>query len=300
MLPLLAAGAAVAVGMACVLALLEEDFYYFFITPLIVSLPVLVAIAMVVNLGHCRTRRRGPWWEWACRCCTTSATGRSARRNVVARGPGMGRFVEFIGGVPGLPGYVAFRCKMAVLEAHPGPNPQRREPNLGDMLFSAFFYALELLALSAFGAAIGRGLSSAFTTSTWAGGPRLRVPPAAGDAGGRRAGRRGSRLVRAGGAAPIPAGSNPNTQSILFRVEYLPDAADEPFYVSLKGGPSKWNTFAGTLLTQQAIPPESAHALVEQFPDLKAKLKPPASSARLRRAGGVPDLDDRAAAHDRR
>src|SRR5215831_3528846 len=114
LVPWLVVGGAVALGMAYVLYLSENFAYYYLVTPLILGLPVFGAIWLAIRGAHCRNPALGGligitlgavyylgYWEI------------SYRRNIVARGPGMVRLVQMIGGSRGLSGYVAFRCKVS-------------------------------------------------------------------------------------------------------------------------------------------------------------------------------------------
>ena len=230
-------GAAVAVGMAFVLALLEEDFYYFFITPLIVSLPVLGAIAAVVYLGHLPQRgaARGLWWELGltlpCLRRLLLADQLRAQRGRPRAGDGADRRAPSAAS-PGLPGYAAFRCKTA---RAPGPSrpapPGASDPYPGATRSFSLAFLLRpsscwpcrpsCAAIAAAGCPAR--LHHAAPGPVGLGPSEFRLPPETQAA--VCAGRRGAHWPLLVVLPRIPAGSNPNTQSILFRVEYLPDAA---------------------------------------------------------------------------
>src|SRR5215472_6853089 len=54
--PLLLVGVLIAAVMACVLLIAEDGFYYYFLTPLLLAVPVFGAIWAVVRWGRCRHR----------------------------------------------------------------------------------------------------------------------------------------------------------------------------------------------------------------------------------------------------
>src|SRR4051794_36583669 len=144
LVPLLLAGAFMALVMAIALLLAEADFYYYFLTPLILGLPVLGMIWAIVRFGKCRNRGLGGlaglllafiyyagYWEL------------SYLANIVVRGPAARAGVRKIGGLPGLPGYILFRCKVTQpVDAVRGAD-KPRPPNDGDFFFNLLFFGLE-------------------------------------------------------------------------------------------------------------------------------------------------------------
>src|SRR4051794_16712438 len=112
LVPILVASVWVALGMGFVLLFAERRLYLPFLTSVLLGLAVFRVLGLSVRWGQCRNRGLGGligvilvfvyyagYWEL------------SYLTNVVARGPRMVAACARIGRLPGLPGYVVYRCK---------------------------------------------------------------------------------------------------------------------------------------------------------------------------------------------
>jgi hypothetical protein len=277
-LPLMVVGALIAAVMACFLLIAESGFYYYFITPLILGLPVFGATWAIVRWGRCRHRGLGGlagivlvfiyyagYWEL------------SYLANIVIRGPRMVAAAAQIGGLPGLPGYIVFRCKTSRPVDAQRPAAKPAPPTSLDAIFNGIFFGVETFALALGGIALGRQAASRVyfeRSGRWASKFEFRLPLATMqvvlDAIERGEWTALAELPR------VSSQANANTKSLLFRVEYLPGAADEPAYVSLTGSPGGK---AQSLVPQRAISPAQLQALAREFPDLKVPARQPAEVA---------------------
>ena len=180
---LMLAGCLLSLAMALALLFCEErGFYFYFITPLVLGLPVLGATWAVVRWGKCRNRGLGGligivlvfvyyagYWEL------------SYLTNIVARGPRVVALVRQISGLPGLPGYVVFRCKMSRPLNRRNPAPMRRPPTTADAILNGLFFGGETLVIALLGAGVGRSTASrAFSERKrrWTSRFEFRMPPA--------------------------------------------------------------------------------------------------------------------------
>jgi hypothetical protein len=187
--------------------------------------------------------------------------------NIVARGPRMVAAVARIGQLPGLPGYVVFRCKTSrpVDVRRGGANA--RPPTIVDAIFNGIFFGGEALLIAVAGAGVGRSAASrAFSERyrRWASKFEFRLPLATATAV-QEAIERGDWPS----LAELPRVSsvvNANTNSLLFRLEYIPGLADEPAYVSLTGSAGGANK---NLILQRQVPSDQLGLLAREFPELK-------------------------------
>jgi hypothetical protein len=281
LVPLLLAGALVALVMAIMLLLAESDFYYYFLTPMLLGLPVLGMIWAIVRIGKCRNRGLGGlvglllafiyyagYWEL------------SYLVNVVARGPQMRAAVRKIGGMPGLPGYVIFRCKTShPVDAVRGDLEKPRPPTTADLVFNLFFFGMETVLITGIAVGLGRATSARVFSERlrkWATRLEFRLPittaPMAASAVENRD-------WAALGALPrMSSVANANTNSLQFRLEYQPGVPDEPAFVSLLGRLARTPNFQ---IRQRQIDPEDLRALARELPDVKlaAASEPVAAAA---------------------
>ena len=274
--PLLLAGVLIAAVMACVLLIAEDGFYYYFLTPLLLALPVFGAIWAIVRWGRCRHRGLaglvgiGLMFVYYAGYWELSYLG-----HVVIRGPRAVAAVARIGGLPGFPGYIVFRCKNSrpVDAARPAPNP--RPPTIVDAIFNGLFFGGETIALSLAGIVVGRLAAERVYSERlrrWATRFEFRLPmataPVVEDAIERGEWSALAELPR------VSSSANAQTNSLLFRVEYVPGVLDEPAYVTLLGNP---RGKAQGLVVQRAITPEQLLGLAREFPDLKVPRPAPAA-----------------------
>jgi hypothetical protein len=280
--PLSLAGALVALVMAVVLLLAEDDYYFYFLTPLILGLPVFGMIWACVRLGKCRNRGLGGfvglllafiyyagYWEL------------SYLMNVAVHGPAARTAVRKIGGgLPGLPGYVVFRCKMSrPVDAVRGRDDKPRPPNTGDFVFNMIFFAGETLMVTLIAVGLGRATASRVFSERrrrWASRLEFRLPittaPLVAQAIARRDWRALAALPRMSSVA------NANTNSIQFRLEYQPGMPDEPAYISVLGRLPRTPNLP---IQQRLISPEDLRALARELPDLKLTPAPAAVAETL-------------------
>lgn len=280
--PLLVLGIVVALVMGVVLLLLENNFYYYFFTPGIVGIPVFVAVWAVVRLSHCRNPLVGTlvglvlgviyyvgYWEL------------SYLANVVVEGPGAVALVEKMGGAPGLPGYINFRCKMSKPVAHHGAAPAG-DPTKVDYAFNIFFFCGEAIVIGGLALAIGRSNAKRVYYEShrrWSSKCEFRLPPATLATVLRAVEARDWDTIAA--LPRVSSTGNANAASLLFRVEYLAGPADSPLYLSLSGAnlgkapavdgegnpipkPKGW-----FFLNQVAVEPEAGPVLARHFPEIK-------------------------------
>ncbi len=271
LIPLGIAGAFVALVMAIVLLFAEADYYYYFFTPLILGLPVFAMVWAVVHFGKCRSRVLGSlvglllafvyyagYWEL------------SYLANVASRGPGMRAAVRQIGGLPGLPGYVLFRCKVTQpVDAVRGP-AKARPPGTVDLIFNLLFFAGETILITVIPIGIGRAVAGRVYSERlrkWAKRSEFRLPatvaPQALEAVERRDWAALAELPRMGNV------QNANAPSLQFRLEYHPDAPEEPAYLSVQG---RLPGISGLPIQQRGISPVDLAALAANIPDMKLEL----------------------------
>jgi hypothetical protein len=279
LVPVLLASVVVALGMAFVLLQTERRLYLPFVTPMLLGLPVFAAIGLSVRFGLCRNRGLGAligvllvfvyyagYWEL------------SYLSNVVARGPRMVAACARIGRLPGLPGYVVFRCK------HPAPlnlrrgGPNGRFPSLWGTLLGTILIGGETLLVTAAGARVGRSAAArAFSERSlrWTSRLEFRLPLAAREAV--------EEAIEHGdwpALAELPRASsvvNAHTNSLLFQLEYIRDSADEPAYLTLlanQGGTSS------VLTRQRLLTSDDLATLAVEFSELKTGKVIPKSKPR--------------------
>ncbi len=159
---LMLAGCVLSLAMALALLFSEDrGLYFYFITPLVLSLPVLGATWAVVRWGKCRNRGLGGligvvlvfvfyagYWEL------------SYLTNIVARGPRVVALVRQIGRLPGLPGYVVFRCKIGRPLNRRNRAPMRRPPAMANAILNGLFYGGETILIAVLGASVGRSTAA--------------------------------------------------------------------------------------------------------------------------------------------
>lgn len=282
--PLLVVGIVISLMMGLVLLLLENDFYYYFFTPGFVGIPVFAAVWGAVRLSHCRNPLVAMlaglvlgvfyyvgYWQL------------SYYANIVARGPAAVAMVQAIGGAPGLPGYINFRCKMSK-PAHHGAAPAGA-PNKADYFFNIFFFCGEAILVAGIGMAIGRNTAKRVYYEAhrrWSSKFEFRLSPAALATVLRAVEARDWDAIAA--LPRVASTGNANTTSLLFRVEFLEKSADCPIYLSLSGtnlakvplvddeGKPMAKPKAWVFLRQVAIEPEAARGLARHFPEIKIAL----------------------------
>jgi hypothetical protein len=239
-LPLLLVGTLVAIVMAFMLWLSEANWYFFIITPFVLSLPVFGLLLLTIRVGRCRNRivgaltgllllslYYGGYWLM------------SYALNVVAQGPESVEYVRLQGGAPGLVGYFHFRCRHTVVESTPGVgNEHKRQSNDGDSVGAYFFYGLELLLIPGAGFLAGRNHGGRVfyeNLGRWSAALELRF------AGSEFATVRDtvlssdwtplSKLAR----LPKLGGGGAGSSFVMMKLEYLPGSSDQPVYVTISG-----------------------------------------------------------------
>jgi hypothetical protein len=266
---LMMAGCLLSMAMALALLFCEErGFYFYFITPLVLGLPVLAATWAVVRWGKCRNRGLGGligivlvfvyyagYWEL------------SYLTNIVARGPRVVAMVRKMSGLPGLPGYIVFRCKISRPLNRRNPAPMRRPPTLADAILNGLFFGGETLVIAVLGAGVGRTTASrAFSERKrrWTSRFEFRMPPTTAPVVLNALDPGDWKIL-----ADLPrvsSSGNAQTNNLLFRLEYIPGVTDEPAYVSVIGSNGGR---ARNLELQRWISPELLLQLAGEFPDLK-------------------------------
>ena len=308
LVPILVASVWVALGMAFVLLFAERRLYLPFLTPMLLGLPVFGVIGLSVRWGQCRNRGLGGligvilvfvyyagYWEL------------SYLTNVVARGPRMVAACARIGRLPGLPGYVVYRCKSTrPLDFRRG-RPNGRPPSLWGTLFGAILIGGETFVITAMGARVGRSASScpfSERSRRWTSRFEFRLPLATREAVE-------DAIARGDWAAlaDLPRASsivNAQTNSLLLLLDYVPDVPDEPAYLTLIAG--QGGTIE-TLARQRLVPATDFEAIAVEFPELKigrgegskpaSTLSDPAGLAEDPQVPAQPDFRDRAVAASR-
>ena len=269
LVPILAASAWVALGMAFVLLFAERRLYLPFLTPMLLGLPVFGVIGLSVRWGQCRNRGMGGligvilvfvyyagYWEL------------SYLTNVVAR-PRMVAACGRIGRLPGLPGYVVYRCKYTrPLDFRRG-RPNGRPPSLWGTLFGAILIGGETFVITAMGARVGRSAAScpfSERSRRWTSRFEFRLPLATREAVE-------DAIARGDWAAlaDLPRASsivNVQADSLLLLLDYVPDVPDEPAYLTLIAG--QGGTIE-TLARQRLVPATDVEAIAVEFPELKVR-----------------------------
>lgn len=267
LIPLTILGLVVALVMAFALLVAEGWLYLYFVTPLILGLPVFGMVWLATKWGRCRNRGvagfvglllafayYAGYWEL------------SYLANVVTQGPAMVALTEAIGGMPGLPGYVAFRCK-TTRPMKVGAPANNRPPTTVDALFNGFFFGMETLLVVGAATAAGRTTASrpySERLRRWAKSFEYSLPAATAgvvrDDVDRGAWEHLATLPR------ISKGAGANQPSLLLRLEHFPDESDEPVYVSVLAGRGGDK---GDLILRREIPDDQRDALARGFPELK-------------------------------
>jgi hypothetical protein len=273
LVPLLLAGIVVALVMAFLLLLAEDNLYYYFVTPLVLGLPVFGMTWVIIRVGKCRNRSLAGlvglvlafvyyagYWEL------------SYLANVVLRGPRAVAAVRQMSGVPGLPGYFLYRCRNSqpVDAVRGAQNP--RPPNTGDLIFNLVFFGLETVMVTCIAIGIGRSAASRVFSERlrkWSAKLECRLPVSTAAHVVSAVNRHDWAAL---GALPrMSSAGNANTNSLQFRVEYFPGVVEEPAYISVLG--------RGALTRQQQILQREIEAddllrLAREFPDLKIAQAP--------------------------
>ncbi|MDG3002705.1 hypothetical protein [Paludisphaera mucosa] len=270
LVPLLLVGAVVALVMAFLLLRAESRFYFYLITPLILGAPVFGMVWLVVRGGRCRNRGfagfvglllafayYAGYWEI------------SYLVNVVARGPAMVAITEAMGGLPGLPGYVVFRCRTSrpVDVRDRGKNQAARPPGWFDVGFNGLFFGAETLLVVGIAVAVGRSAASrAFSERLrrWADSTDFSLPIATTEQVLAAVDRGDWAAI---GALPwTTSKADVNMPTVLLRIEHFASDPDEPAFVSvlLGRGGGKAN-----LILQREIPFDQMDAVAREFPELK-------------------------------
>lgn len=318
--PMLAAGVIVSAVMAFLLAVAGSWFYLYLITPLVLGLPVFGMTWAAVRLGRCRNPGVGGFagvvlafvyyagfWEL------------SYLANVVSQGPVMVAIVEQVGGLPGLPGYVVFRCKTSQpKKLGQAAGNANRPPGTIDLLFNGLLFGAETLLVAGIATGIGRSTASRVYSERlrrWSSSADYLLPaPAAEDA---------AAAILAGDWATVasiprvPPGAAAQAPVANLRIEHFPDEPDEPAYVTLRAGrrsPAEWirrevpveqmddlarafRELRPTTTVEAAPPPPSATALEESLGRLGLASDPTSAIAEPgRRPRGKADFRDPAVA----
>ena len=283
MFPLLAAAIALALAMGFVLVFTEEHLYYVFVTPLVVGAPVFASIWGIIRLAHCRSPLVGTliglvlgliyyvgYWDF------------SYRANIVAHGPGAVAAVQQIGGAPGLPGYVVYRCKTSVMEMHPGAaQGGGAAPNMGHQIANCFFFSAETIIIVLFAAAIGRSNAQRVyyeEARQWSSKLEFRLSLATLAIVLKAIKEEDWGTIAA--LPRLPKTSDARNPSLRFRLEYLAGSAAEPAYLTLAAINVWTKTIAcpdgtvvakprgGVFYKQITLEPRIAQALAKHFPGI--------------------------------
>lgn len=138
--------------MAFALFYISSDWYLFFITPLLFSLPVLGMIYVTIRGGRCRCRilasltglvltlsYYGGYWGLNY-FCFLSYYGEKAQP-----------ILDYETGSKGFFGFIRFYCQNSTIESYPNTMSKDKQPDKGDEIFSYIFYGGELIILLAIG-----------------------------------------------------------------------------------------------------------------------------------------------------
>lgn len=300
LLPLSVAAMAVAVGMGFLLHLADLGAYLLVATPALLGIPVFAALVAAVYLGKCRS----VGWAWALGATLAltyylSYWALSYHFRVVAAGPRFMAAVADAGGGPGVVGYFVFRCRIALngvaldslrwqLLVVAG-----RGLELG-VLLAMGLYGARRLAGRVFFEEHGRWASSNAFMFTPAELPDVLAAVESGD---------WERLDRI--EKRTPTREQRRQGGMIFRVEFLPRAADLPVYATVEGPclrrARRLLMMAPALgrlvrrdVDQRRVPPGAARQLARHVGMIDLGDAPPADRA----GGAVPywSGDSRAAA----
>ncbi len=278
----------VAALMAEVLLLAEAQLYYYIITPILLSLPVMLATLCAVRFGQCRHPRVGLILGLVASSVFYGGYWlRSYQYNVARHGPQAVESVEQVTGWPGMAGYFVYRCGNTAIDFSPVPSNESAKPSPLDRYFNYMLFGAEMILLLLFGGlcaqkAAGCVYSERLGRWSWF----LHVNYALQNPADM------VRLVQTcdwpalAGMTRMPAGETKLTQSASLRFEYIPGFSDEPVYVSLVLTIMNKNTEkpAGywpgmALLRQVQVDPASLPALFETLPELKQAIAKKADAA---------------------
>jgi len=290
-LPLFLLGLIIACLMAFVLCLLENNWYFFIITPFIVSVPVFGALLLAIRVGRCRNRVAGAivgllllglyyggYWTM------------SYLLNVVSQGPEAVEYVRQEGGAPGVLGYFRFRCRKAVIKSTEDFGQRERHSDKGDPFGAYLFYGMEIVLILGAGFLAGKNSAGRVfyeNAGQWASSMELRF------AGGEFA--TAYRAAQAQDWGPLAKlsrlprlGGNAASSLVTMKIEYLKGATDEPVYVTISGsnlgknpaaraaGAKGWGSISKTFIRQRMVSGAAVQSLAQVVPEFAAVATPAA------------------------
>lgn len=306
-LPLAALSFLVALIMALVFLLCENRLHYVLVTPLILSLPVAGMAVLTFRVGKCRNPLLGLLLGLALAVAfyggywTLSYTA-----NVLAAPPLERLLVEAESG-PGLWGYFVWRCKHSrTSDSHTPDSGHERKPSAANTGFNMFTFGMEFAFLLVLGGVVGRGWTRRVfyePANRWSTQLELRYRP---DdfAAVLRAVSNGD-WQALGHLQPMPkpyTNQGAGALYVTLKVEYLPELASQPMFVSLEGfnlgklpaareaGAKGFGGISKAFIRQQVVPPAESVWLPRLFPEIRVPVTPlpPAPAAAAGTAATAP------------
>jgi hypothetical protein len=176
--PLFLISLVIAFLMALLLYVVSGSWYLFFITPLLLCLPVLGVIYITIRGGRCRSgvlaaitglammlAYYGGYWNLHYFAFVSYYEEKAQP------------ILEYETGSKGFWGFMQFYCKNSTIESYPNPTSKDKQPNKVDQVFSYLFYSGELIVLLALGMRLSYVLSQRIfyeRTKQWASARKLR------------------------------------------------------------------------------------------------------------------------------
>jgi hypothetical protein len=176
--PLFLISLVIAFGMALLLYAVSGSWYLFFITPLLLCLPVLGGIFVTIRGGRCRSgilaavtglalmlAYYGGYWYLNYFAFLSYYEDKAQP------------ILEYETGSQGFWGFIQFYCQNSTVESYPNPISKEKEPDKADEIFSYVFYSGELIVLLAIGMRMSYMLTQRVfyeRIKRWAGAKKLK------------------------------------------------------------------------------------------------------------------------------
>jgi hypothetical protein len=282
-IPLFIAAVLVACLMSIILCLIQDFAYYFIITPLLISLPILGLSYLMVRFGRCRLPVLAAaagivlmllyylgFWTLSY-AAFVGYYGQNGREILKAQT-----------GSSGLWGYFLLRCKTGVITSSPGNSEPRHNPTMADKYFHYGFYGTEFVILLFAGIAVPLNASRRVFyegSKKWASAAQIHCRP--GDFDLLMQIIDNNDLQKLSELSKLPKlSTGRSSMTLIFKVEFLKNSGDAPAYVTVKGtnlgkiasaktaGAKGIFSISKTFVKQIEVPPADLAAIARALPEL--------------------------------
>jgi hypothetical protein len=176
--PLFLFAMSIAILMALLLYTISDSWYLFFITPLLLCLPVLGVIYITIRGGRCRSGILASITGMALMLAYYGGYWSLNYLSFLSYYEEQAQpILEYETGSKGFLGFIQFYCKNSTIESYPNPISKDKQPNKVDQVFSYIFYSGEFIILLVLGMRMSYVLSqSVFIESIkkWARAKKVR------------------------------------------------------------------------------------------------------------------------------